>query len=261
MPQQTGPVSAAPSSWSDTGEPVGPVELGSSVLRAGRGQHAFEGCVEQLATAIRLGVYPRGGTLPPERELAERMGVSRTTLREAIAALRAAGFVSTRRGRGGGTVVDYRPCKPSARGARALVDRHDQLRDVLVFRRLVEPGAAYLAATRDLGAADRELLVEAHRTVASATDPAEHRQADSRFHLAVAAVTRSPLTVRSVTEVQSALHDMLSAIPVLPVNIEHSDRQHQQLLRAVLAGDATRARRVMEHHCDDTAALLRGMLT
>src|SRR6187455_1995135 len=92
--------------------------LPAAVLRPVRGHHAFEGCVEQLATAIRLGVYPRGSTFPPERELAERMGVSRATLREAMAALRAADFVSTTRGRGGGTVISYRPKKPSSRGAR-----------------------------------------------------------------------------------------------------------------------------------------------
>jgi GntR family transcriptional repressor for pyruvate dehydrogenase complex len=231
------------------------------VLRAVRGHHAFEGCVEQLATAIRLGVYSRGTALPPERELAERLGVSRATLREAIAALRTAEFVQTTRGRGGGTVVSYRPRKPSTRGARALGPRSEHLRDTLVFRRVVEPGAAYIAASRELGSGEQDLLVAAHDEVAGATDPAAHRQADSRFHLAVAAVTDSPLTVRSVTVVQSDLHDMLSVIPVLPVNIEHSDRQHRQLLGAVLKGDATKARRVMESHCDDTAALLRGLLS
>jgi GntR family transcriptional repressor for pyruvate dehydrogenase complex len=230
------------------------------VLRAVRGHHAFEGCVEQLATAIRLGVYPRGSTFPPERELAERMGVSRATLREAIAALRAADFVSTTRGRGGGTVISYRPKKPSARAARALVPRSAHLRDTLVFRRVVEPGACYVAAGRDLGPQQRSLLVQAHEAVQDASGPAEHRQADSRFHLALAAVTDSPQTVRAVTGVQADLHDMLVAIPVLDVNIEHSGRQHRQVLDAVLKGDATRARRVMERHCDDTAALLRGLL-
>jgi GntR family transcriptional regulator, transcriptional repressor for pyruvate dehydrogenase complex len=237
------------------------LELGETVLRAVRGHHAFEGCVEQLATAIRLGVYSRGTALPPERELAERMGVSRATLREAIAALRTADFVQTTRGRGGGTVVCYRPRKPSTRGARALGPRSEHLRDTLVFRRVVEPGAAYIAASRELGPGEQDLLVAAHDEVAGATDPAAHRQADSRFHLAVAAVTDSPLTVRSVTVVQSDLHDMLSVIPMLPVNIEHSDRQHRLLLGAVLKGDATKARRVMESHCDDTAALLRGLLS
>jgi GntR family transcriptional regulator, transcriptional repressor for pyruvate dehydrogenase complex len=236
------------------------VELGETVLRAVRGHHAFEGCVEQLATAIRLGVYPRGSTLPPERDLAERMGVSRATLREAIAALRAAEFVNTTRGRRGGTVVSYRPKKPSSRCARALATRSGPLRDTLVFRRIIEPGACHLAATRDLSRAQRAFLTAAHDEVASATDPAEHRQADSRFHLAIAAVTESPLTVRSVTAVQADLHDMLSAIPVLEVNIDHSDRQHLAILAAILHGEGTKARRVMESHCDDTAALLRGLL-
>jgi GntR family transcriptional regulator, transcriptional repressor for pyruvate dehydrogenase complex len=236
------------------------VDLGETVLRAVRGHHAFEGCVEQLATAIRLGVYPRGSTLPPERELAERLGVSRATLREAIAALRAADFVNTTRGRGGGTVVSFRPKRPSSRGARALVPRSEHLRDTLVFRRIVEPGASGLAAERALSHDERDLLVCAHDEVASAQDPAVHRQADSRFHLALAAVTGSPMTLRAVTSVQSDLHDMLNAIPVLEPNIDHSSRQHRLILHAVLKGDAGKARRVMESHCDDTAALLRGLL-
>ncbi len=237
------------------------IELSETVLRAVRGHHAFEGCVEQLATAIRLGVYPRGSTLPPERELAERMGVSRATLRAAIAALRAAGFVNTTRGRGGGTVVSYRPKKPSSRSARALVPRSDALRDMLVFRRVVEPGACHIAGGRDLSEEQRAFLVKAHEDVATATDPAAHRQADSRFHLAIAAVTESALTVRAVAAVQSDLHDMLCAIPVLEVNMDHSNQQHRTILTAILEGEATKARRVMESHCDDTAALLRGLLS
>lgn len=237
------------------------IELSDSVLRAVTGHHhAFEGCVEQLATAIRLGIYPRGSVLPPERELSTRMGVSRATLREAIAALRAADFVNTTRGRGGGTVVSYRPKKPSSRGARALVARSEELRDMLVFRRVVEPGACALAAGRDLSPEQRSLLERSHDEVAGATDPAAHRQADSRFHLAIATVTDSPMTVRAVASVQADLHDMLNAIPVLEVNIEHSSRQHRQILKAVLRGDTARSRGVMESHCDDTAALLRGLL-
>lgn len=236
------------------------IELSDTVLRPVRGHHAFEGCVEQLATGIRLGVYPRGSNLPPERELAERMGVSRATLREAIAALRAADFVSTTRGRGGGTLVTYRARKPSARSARALLPRRDQLLDTLVFRRLVEPGACHIAAQRELSSEQRDFLVGAHDEVALATDPARHRQADSRLHLAIAAVTGSPQTQSAVAAVQADLHDMLTAIPVLEVNIAHSNRQHRAILDAILRSEPTKARRTMESHCDDTAALLRGLL-
>ena len=89
------------------------VHLSDVALGPVRGHHAFEGCVEQLATAIRLGVFPTGSSLPPERDLADRLGVSRATLREAMTALRAADLVRTTRGRSGGTVVVYRPLAPA----------------------------------------------------------------------------------------------------------------------------------------------------
>jgi len=235
--------------------------LPEAVLRRVRGHHAFEACVEQLATAIRLGVYPRGSSLPAERDLAERLGVSRATLREAMAALREAGLVETTRGRGGGTVVTLKPRTPSGRAAARITaaKRRDWL-DALEFRRVVEPGAAHAAADRPLTDVRREQLERAHAEVASARKPAEHRQADSRFHLTVAALSESPRLVEAVTSVQATLHEMLLAIPVLEANIVHSDRQHARLVTAILAGKPERARRVMEEHCDDTAALLRGLV-
>ena len=240
-------------------------QLTETVLRPVRGHHAFESCVEQLGTAIRLGVYPRGSALPPERELAPLLSVSRATLREAMAALRAAGMVQTTRGRGGGTVVTLRPRTPSGRAAsRISAARRRDWNDALVFRRIVEPGAAslaaQLAADGALSAPLREQLERAHAEVAGASRAADHRQADSRFHLTLASVTGSPHVVQSVTAVQADLHEMLLAIPVLAANIAHSDRQHAAVVRAVLSGRPDRARTAMEEHCDDTAALLRGLV-
>jgi GntR family transcriptional repressor for pyruvate dehydrogenase complex len=131
---------------------------------------------------------------------------------------------------------------------------------VLDFRRIVEPGAAALAASRALGDDARRLLEQAHDEVAAAGRPAAHRQADSRFHLTVATLTGSPRTVEAVTSVQAALHEMLLAIPVLEANIKHSDAQHARLVDAVLGGHAEKARTIMQGHCDDTAALLRGLV-
>ncbi|GAB6985491.1 FadR/GntR family transcriptional regulator [Nocardioides pyridinolyticus] len=235
--------------------------LPEAVLRPVRGHHAFEACVEQLATAIRLGVYPLGTTLPPERELAAILHVSRATLREAMAALREAGLVETRRGRGGGTVVTLKPRTPSARAAaRVSPERRRDWLDALEFRRVVEPGAAYLAARSNPTGVRREQLEQALADVEAARKPAAHRQADSRFHLTVASLADSPRVIESVTSVQATLHEMLLAIPVLGTNIAHSDRQHAALVKAILAGNAERARQVMEEHCDDTAALLRGLV-
>src|SRR4051794_40198750 len=206
--------------------------LPRAVLRPVRGHHAFEACVEQLGTAIRLGVYPLGTTLPAERDLAARLAVSRATLREAIAALRSAGLVETRRGRGGGTVVTLKPRTPSARAAaRISPERRRDWLDALEFRRVVEPGAAYLAARSRPEGARREQLERALADVEGARKPAAHRQADSRFHLTVASLAGSPRVIEAVTSVQSTLHEMLLAIPVLAANIAHSDRQHAALAR------------------------------
>jgi GntR family transcriptional repressor for pyruvate dehydrogenase complex len=236
------------------------LDLGATVLGAARSRHAFEDCVERLATAIRLGVYPDGSTLPPERELSARMGVSRATLREAIAALRTANLVRTTRGRAGGTVVAYSPVTPGEDGAEKITTPRPVLMDSLVFRRIVEPGACYLAASRPLDAEQRAMLTDAHAAVVESGSPAEHRQADSRLHLAIASLTGSHQLVDAVTSVQAHLHEMLLAIPVLPVNITHSSRQHADIVAAILKGNAKRARATMENHCDDTAALLRGLL-
>jgi GntR family transcriptional repressor for pyruvate dehydrogenase complex len=238
-----------------------PLPLAEAVVRPVRGHHAFEACVEQLATAIRLGVYPFASTLPPERELAEQLEVSRATLREAMAALRTAGLVETRRGRGGGTVVTMKPQGPSARAAgRTTAKQRADWLDALAFRRIVEPGAAALAASRPLDDRARATVEAAHVAVSGASSRGRHRQADSRFHLTIASLSGSPRAVEAVTSVQASLHEMLSAIPVLQTNISHSDTQHAALVRAVLDGRPDRARRTMEEHCDDTAALLRGLL-
>jgi GntR family transcriptional repressor for pyruvate dehydrogenase complex len=233
------------------------MRLPDVVLRPVREGNAFEACVEHLATAIRLGVFAEGERLPPERELAERLGVGRATLRDAIGALRQAGLVHTLRGRSGGTVVLYRGTPDDD----AEVSRTPaQIEDALAFRRVVEPGAAWLAASGDLSADQRAWLVEALAATTTCADDGARRVADSRLHLAVATLSGSPMLVEAVTAARSQVAELLSAIPVLTPNITHSDEQHAEIVEAVLAGDATRARGVMEEHCDATSALLRALL-
>jgi GntR family transcriptional repressor for pyruvate dehydrogenase complex len=235
--------------------------LPDAVLRPAVG-NVFETTVEQLATAIRLGVFVLGEQLPAERDLADRLGVSRNTLREAIAALRDSGLVTTRRGRGGGTVVTYAGRGHDGDPAEldgAPVRRGAALEDALDFRRVVEPGAARLAATRRLSGDQRAWLLESCRAVREA-DPESHRIADSRLHLAIATLTGSPMVVEAVTRAQAALGELLGQIPVLRINIEHSHEQHDTIVEAILTGDPDTARTTMEEHCDATSALLRGLL-
>ena len=152
-----------------------PTSLTDVVLRPAAG-NAFEHAVEQLARAIRLGAFADGELIPPERDLAERLGVSRNTLRDAIAALRESGLVATRRGRGGGTRVTYVGEAPAA-GGRQFVRSGAAMEDALNFRRVVEPGAAWLAAAQPLAADQRAWLSASVHDVVVAPDSAAHPRA------------------------------------------------------------------------------------
>lgn len=229
------------------------------VIRGARAQMPFESCVEQLGSAIQLGIFRAGDKLPAERELAARLNVSRATLREAISALRAAGYVTTTRGRGGGTIVS--PDAPHATvEASELTNLRAEVDDVVVFRSVIEPGSAALAASTDLSEASKDLLRSALADVEAAQDPDEYRQADARLHLSIATVCGSAELAAACNTIQVRVHHLLNAIPFLERNIENSDDQHRGVVEAILDGDAERARLKMQEHCDGTAALLRGLL-
>lgn len=231
--------------------------LVDAALHPVRGHMAFESCVEQLGSAIQLGIFRVGAKLPGERELAERLNVSRATLREAISALRAAGLVSTTRGRGGGTVVE-----PAAENwpAGQTPPRRGEIDDVVIFRSVIEPGAAYRAAQTPLDQAQRALLAEGLADLAAAETPADYRQADARLHLTIATVCGSDELARACGAVQLRIHQLLAEIPFLKINIDHSEDEHRAIVAAILDGDAERARDIMSAHCDATAALLKGLL-
>jgi len=237
------------------------LDVPTSLLRPVRDGNAFETAVERLVRTIKLGVIANGERLPPERELAQALQVGRTTLREALEALRQAGYVETRRGRGGGTFVTYTvvPAKRDAADiARSMGAR---LQDALDFRRVVEPGAAGLAAVRSLPAGDRTALQAALEAANWAPDDRARRGADSRLHLLIAGLAGSDSLLSAVVDVQLRVGELLAAIPTLRANIAHSDAQHVEIVEAILAGDGLRARAAMEDHCDGTSALLRGFLS
>jgi DNA-binding FadR family transcriptional regulator len=235
-------------------------QAGMPMWRPVRGGNAFEITVSRLVQAIKLGMVTAGERLPPERELAEKLRVSRVTLRQAIGALREAGYLESRRGRTGGTFVAYQGRADDRPDAATLArEMGETLHDALDFRRVLESGAAALAATRTLSASDRAHLV-ACLAASRERDPAVRRTGDSRLHLAIAAASGSPSLAQAIADVQLRLDQLLAAIPVLRRNLDHSDDQHTRIVEAILSGDPVAARTAMEEHCDATAELLRGLL-
>jgi GntR family transcriptional repressor for pyruvate dehydrogenase complex len=221
-----------------------------------RSQTAFEETVDRLGTAIKLGLLAPGARLPAERELCARLGIARSTLRQALTALGQSGHVFATRGRGGGTfVADPQP--PADPPSQVMLE---QWREVCDQRLAIELGVAALAAERsepqDLDGLDE---------VASALDGvledfAAYRQADIRLHVGLAEATRSARLVREMTEVQGEMSDLIAHIAHPPEVLASSNAQHRQLLAAVRERDAMRAVRVMGEHLQGTEHILAGLL-
>ena len=238
-----------------TAEPD-PQPASETLLRPVRLGNAFEDTVGRLLETIRLGVLPPGESLPPERELAARLGVSRDTVREAIKSLAEAGYLVSRRGRYGGTfLAEEFPRHTGDSGGLTA----EEIDDALRLREILETGAARMAAARTLSSAQREELWSRLTDVRGAA-PVDYRRLDSRLHLAVAEAAGSPSLVPLVAENRMRLNAMLDRIPLLKRNITHSDEQHEAIVIAILAGDADAAESAMRAHVGGSSALLHGFL-
>jgi GntR family transcriptional regulator, transcriptional repressor for pyruvate dehydrogenase complex len=145
----------------------------------------------RLKTAITLGVLAEGERLPAEADLAAQLKISPVTLRDALTQLRDQGLVTTRRGRGGGTVVaNPLPSLLSASAEQARALSSVDLRDLADWRRAMAAESARLAARRASGE-NLTLLARAVSRMASAGDEVEARRADGRFLIEVAGAAQS----------------------------------------------------------------------
>ena len=227
-----------------------------TVFAAVRSQTAFEETVERLGTAIKLGLLPAGARLPAERELCGRLGIARSTLRQALTALSQSGHVFATRGRGGGTFVSD-PQPPAVPPSAQVLA---QWRETCDARLAVELGVAVLAAER-APSADLDALDDVAAALERALeDFGVYRQADVRLHVGLAEATGSSRLVQAMTDAQGAMTDLIAHIAHPPEVLASSNAQHRRMLAAVRERDAMRAARVMSEHLQGTEHILAGLL-
>ena len=234
----------------------------SLLLRPISGGNSYEETVERLLQTIRLGLVGPEQRLPSERELASMLDVSRDTVREATASLAEAGYLDIRRGRYGGTFVRETLPEENTHAEDQSAERaldSAEINDILIYREVLEVGAVRAAAVSDLSSESRDELWRAHLECSQAS-PEDYRRQDSRFHLLLAEVTGSQRLVREVASTRMRVNEMLNRIPLLAPNINHSTAQHEEVVSAILRGQADLAAIAMRDHLEGTAALLRGFL-
>ena len=213
--------------------------------------------VEQLEGMILEGTLKAGERLPAERALAERFGVSRPSLREAIQKLAAKGLLVSRQG-GGNYVVDSLGSTFSDPLLHLLESNPEAQRDLLEFRQTLEASCAYYAALRATEV-DRERLTAAFEALqdcyarADEVSRVEEGAADARFHLAIAEASHNAVLLHTIR----GLFDLLKRNVVTNIGGMYQQRtetrdmlinQHRDLYLAIIEGRAEQARDVSTRH-------------
>jgi len=219
---------------------------------------AYQQVALRVVDIIRSGEFRVGDCLPPERELASRLNVSRNVLREAMIALELAGFVDVRVG--AGTFV-----LPGTDRAESIDIVHLEKYgpgpfELCMARRLIEGHVSALAAKtrsrRDLEKL-RETIVNLERLAAA---PYEEKDSwDRKFHIGIAEATGN-MVLASVVEglyrvMDGPMFTRLSSHVRLH-NLELTIEEHRMILACLEAGDAEATRTAMEHHMDNLAIRL-----
>jgi GntR family transcriptional regulator, transcriptional repressor for pyruvate dehydrogenase complex len=206
---------------------------------------------EQLQAAIEGGEFAPGALLPSERVLCSTFGVSRVSVREAIAGLEAMGLVTVQHGRGA-FVRDRVATRYAGPFARYLQLHRAELAELLKVRGALDELAAEEAAL-NANAEDLARLAEAGRRFreAAEADPpdlARLAELDVAFHLAIAEAAGGELLPKLLGELNGVLDESRRMTLGLPGQPPRSAQQHQAILNAIMAGDARPARRAAGRH-------------
>ena len=194
-----------------------------------------------------------GMKLPAERQLAAQLGVSRNSLREALAQLTSEGVLQSRRG--GGTFVRWQHEAWSEQNIvqplkTLLADDPDYSFDILEARHAIEASTAWHAAQRAT-AADKEKIRLCFEATLS-DDPDLASQADVRFHLAIAEASHNVVLLQTMRGffdlLQSSVKQSRQRMYLVPPVFAGLTGQHRTILEAILAGDAGGARKAMMSH-------------
>lgn len=211
-------------------------------------QSAAQEVEEQILRELDSGSLSVGERLPPERELAAKLGVSRPTVREAIGSLKARGRVEVVHGRG---VFVTEPS--SVRDLRsALYSQQHTLGELFAMREVLEvPAAGWAAQRQDTAALDRVgQALERLNTTAARAHPRfdELREMDSAFHLAIVEAAGNRFLRGTLGVLQDILAKGMETTLRIPGRLEKSRHDHEQILEALVSGDPTAARRATRQH-------------
>jgi DNA-binding FadR family transcriptional regulator len=230
-------------------------------------QRLYEQVAGQVTDLVARGEFKPGDRLPPERDLAKLLGVSRPTVREAMIALEIAGLVEVRVGAGAFVTDKAATNGAAAHNGRLFDGVGSSPLELIAARRTIEPEVAALAA--QLATADEiAAIAETVTMIAAAGDTPAHRSADHKFHVRIALASHNAILTAIVdecwAEMYSPMFERMGAITGLiaarcsPQQRDTTVAEHEAVYRAIAAHDPAAARAAMDAHLIGVEAILAG---
>lgn len=203
--------------------------------------------VEHVRRLISSGEVRPGDRLPPERELARKLNISRSSLRAGIGFLSAMGVLKSRHG--AGTFVSSGPPAFDSSSFTVLGALHPFLPWQMFEARIVlESSVAALAAERATGDQIAELAEEVAEMYAALDDPQEYLIHDVRFHRTVARAAGNPILGALMETITANLYARRSKTVEHALDLKQSAELHREIYRAIRSHNPAQARLTMEKH-------------
>jgi GntR family transcriptional repressor for pyruvate dehydrogenase complex len=219
----------------------------ASRFEAVRKVRRYEQVAEQIRRLISDGTLKPGDLLPPERELAAKLGVGRSSIRDAVRTLEVMGILEPRQGHG--TVVrDLSADALVVPLSLVLTRKRELVTELLDVRRMIEPGLAARAAKNATPEeiAHMEAILDRHEAKLRRGEQAIDE--DSDFHYALALASRNSVILRVLDVLMDLLRESRSRSLQVPGRPQRSFEGHRRILRAVRKGDAKAAEAAVRKH-------------
>ena len=213
-----------------------------------RTSRLYEQIVQQVQESIHKGALKPGDQLPPERELGQQFGVSRTAVREAVKALREKGLVEAYPGRGTFVTDGTSYTIGQSLDRMMKIGQPEGSAYLAEVRETLEPEIAALAARR----ADEEDLASMRELISmmdsARKDPEAFIEADLDFHLALAEAAANPLILSLIDSIVGLLREQRMRIFHVEGGPERGQYHHKRILEAIEHRDPLGAREAMKAH-------------
>lgn len=222
----------------------------AQLFRTVRVSRASQDIVQQIKTKIFAGNLAPGDRLPSEKELAEQFGLSRITVRDALHVLESQGLVFIKVGAGGGAFIT----DPSTQSTNELLTdllrlQRTSTRELVEARLVIETSIITFASERATAAdlAAMQKSIDAARAGRAAGDP--HFTPHSvEFHIALAKAAQNQVLLFTINSFRTLFYETLEKLLPDEAMALRAIEDHQEVLDAIIAHDAARARQVMREH-------------